>query len=86
MSRRDYYHHKVDIQIEKGKVYDCSWFGEYMDGYSARFRAVMRKGELVLQRVGCYEIRKPDFFYCIQLSDNQEPHLSYSERLSQYED
>ena len=84
--RRDYYHHKVDIKIEKGKVYDCSWFGSGMGGCSARFRAVMRKGELVLQRVGCYEIRKPDYFYCIQLSDNQEPHLGYGEWLSQFED
>lgn len=83
---RDYYHHKVDIQIEKGKVYDCSWFGPGMGGCSARFRAVMRKGELVLQEVGCSVIRKPDYFYYICLSDNQEPHLSYSERLSQYED
>ena len=42
-----------DVVLEHGKIYDCSYFDEGMNGCTIRLKAVTRKGELVLKELDC---------------------------------
>lgn len=57
--------------LEHGKIYDCSYFDESMNGCSIRLKAVTRKGELVLKELDCSKVHKKTEFYYIRLSEDQ---------------
>ena len=59
------------IVLERGKIYDCSYFDDDMNGCSIRLKAVTRKGELVLKELDCSKVHKKTEFYYIRISDDQ---------------
>lgn len=61
------------VVLEHGKIYDCSYFDDNMNGCSIRLKAVTRKGELVLKELDCSKVHKKTEFYYIELSDDQSP-------------
>lgn len=63
-----------EVILEHGKIYDCSYFDEGMNGCSIRLKAVTRKGELVLKELECSKVHKKTEFYSIGISDDQSPH------------
>lgn len=63
-----------EVILEHGKIYDCSYFDEGMNGCSIRLKAVTRKGELVLKELDCSKVHKKTEFYYIGISDDQSPH------------
>ena len=67
--------------LEHGKIYDCSYFDNDMNGCSIRLKAVTRKGELVLKELDCSKVHKKTEFYYIRLSENQSPyyHRTYTQ-------
>ena len=70
--------------LEHGKIYDCSYFDDDMNGCSIRLKAVMRKGELVLKELDCSKVHKKTEFYYIELSDDQSPY--YHRTFTQIDD
>ena len=60
--------------IEYGKIYDCSYYDDEMNGCTIRLKAVMRKGKLVLKELDCNKIHKEEEFYYIRLSEDQSPY------------
>lgn len=73
-----------EVVLEHGKIYDCSYFDEGMNGCSIRLKAVTRKGELVLKELDCNKVYKKDKFYYIRISDDQSP--EYHRTWNQIED
>ena len=73
-----------EVVLEHGKIYDCSYFDEGMNGCSIRLKAVTRKGELVLKELDCNKVYKKDKFYYIRISDDQSP--EYHRTWKQIED
>lgn len=72
------------VVLEHGKIYDCSYFDEGMNGCTIRLKAVTRKGELVLKELDCSKVHKKTEFYYIRLSEDQS---SYYHRMwTQIED
>lgn len=69
------------VVLEHGKIYECSYFDEGMNGCSIRLKAVTRKGELVLKELDCNKVHKKTEFYYIELSDDQSPdyHRTYTQ-------
>lgn len=59
---------------EKGKIYECLWFDSSMDGCSARFKAVMRKGRIVFKELDSSRVHSPEEFYHIRIARDQYPH------------
>lgn len=57
--------------LEHGKIYECSYFDEGMNGCSIRLKVVTRKGELVLKELDCSKVHKKTEFYYIRLSEYQ---------------
>ena len=57
--------------LEHGKIYECSYFDESVNGCSIRLKAVTRKGELVLKELDCSKVHKKTEFYYISLSEDQ---------------
>lgn len=73
-----------EVVLEHGKIYDCSYFDDGMNGCSIRLKAVTRKGELVLKELDCNKVYKKDKFYYIRISDDQSP--EYHRTWNQIED
>lgn len=73
-----------EVVLEHGKIYDCSYFDDRMNGCSIRLKAVTRKGELVLKELDCNKVYKKDKFYYIRISDDQSP--EYHRTWNQIED
>lgn len=73
-----------EVVLEHGKIYDCSYFDEGMNGCSIRLKAVTRKGELVLKELDCNKVYKKDKFYYIRISDDQSS--EYHRTWNQIED
>lgn len=69
------------VVLEHGKIYECSFFDEDMNGCSIRLKAVTRKGELVLKELDCSKVHKKTEFYYIELADDQSPyyHRTYTQ-------
>ena len=69
------------VVLEHGKIYQCSYFDDGMNGCSIRLKAVTRKGELVLKELDCNKVHKKTEFYYIELSDDQSPdyHRTYTQ-------
>lgn len=59
---------------EKGKIYECSWFDSRMNGCSARFKAVMRKGRILFKELDSSRVHSPEEFYYIRIASDQYPH------------
>lgn len=59
---------------EKGKIYKCSWVDGGMNGCTARFKAVMRKGHIVFKELDSSRVHSPDEFYYIRIASDQYPH------------
>ena len=59
------------LVLEHGKIYECSYFDEGMNGCTIRLKAVTRKCELVLKELDCSKVHKKTEFYYIRLSDDQ---------------
>lgn len=72
------------VILEHGKIYDCSYFDDDMNGCSIRLKAVTRKGELVLKELDCSKVHKKTEFYYISLSEDQSPY--YRRTWNQIED
>lgn len=70
------------VVLEHGKIYECSFFDEDMNGCSIRLKAVTRKGELVLKELDCSKVHKKTEFYYIELADDQSPyyHRTYTDK------
>lgn len=62
-----------EVVLEHGKIYDCSYFDEGMNGCTIRLKAVTRKGELVLKELDCSKVHNKTEFYYINISDDQSP-------------
>lgn len=73
-----------EVVLEHGKIYDCSYFNEGMNGCSIRLKAVTRKGELVLKELDCNKVHKKTEFYYIELSGDQSPY--YHRTFTQIDD
>lgn len=72
------------VVLEHGKIYDCSYFDDDMNGCSIRLKAVTRKGELVLKELDCNKVHKKSEFYYIRLSEDQSPY--YHRTFTQIDD
>ncbi len=72
------------VVLEHGKIYDCSYFDDDMNGCSIRLKAVTRKGELVLKELDCSKVHKKTEFYYISLSEDQSQ--DYHRTWNQIED
>jgi len=72
------------VVLEHGKIYDCSYFDDDMNGCSIRLKAVTRKGELVLKELDCSKVHKKTEFYYISLSEDQSSY--YHRTWNQIED
>ena len=72
------------VVLEHGKIYDCSYFDDDMNGCTIRLKAVTRKGELVLKELDCSKVHKKTEFYYIRLSEDQSPY--YHRTWNQIED
>ena len=70
--------------LEYGKIYDCSYYDDDMNGCTIRLKAVMRKGALVLKELDCNKIHKEKDFYYIRLSEDQS--LYYHRTYTQIDD
>lgn len=72
------------LVLEHGKIYDCSYFDDDMNGCTIRLKAVTRKGELVLKELDCSKVHKKTEFYYIRLSEDQSQ--DYHRTWNQIED
>ena len=72
------------VVLEHGKIYDCSYFDDDMNGCTIRLKAVTRKGELVLKELDCSKVHKKTEFYYISLSEDQSSY--YHRTWNQIED
>ena len=72
------------VVLEHGKIYDCSYFDDDMNGCTIRLKAVTRKGELVLKELDCSKVHKKTEFYYISLSEDQSQ--DYHRTWNQIED
>lgn len=72
------------VVLEHGKIYDCSYFDDDMNGCTIRLKAVTRKGELVLKELDCSKVHKKTEFYYIRISDDQSQY--YHRTRNQIED